>query len=516
MKKVLLVIIDALTSRIVQSELKKSTLPNMQALIDAGEWRDQCTAIFPSLTLAATPSIATGTYPKEHGVTGAYWYDKSENRIVYLSGEPWMVMRLGAGTFLQDFLVNLNHKWLSAKTIFERVEQAEKTSASLNWFVYHGIVEHTMNTSILGMIPNAPKSATVFGPSTLHLGGFTNHTDTLDDDTTIGITGHPFNRFGFTDVETGHLLTQLAEKDAFSDFTLAYFPDNDFKSHKVGPKNAAETLHKVDEYIGNMIDAYGGLDQFLSDMAVIITGDHSQSDIVDNHEDSIIDLKDLLDDFHVSEIGKGWVDDEDIIICPNGRAACIYLRNPTVSNTEKVIHDLLQEKRIDQVICRSSLVNPETDGYQVFTQDRGNLWFNHSQNEVMAHDHYGCGWQWSGDLSALGKTDQQDGIITFEDYPNAFERVSMLLDSEQSGDIWLTAHLGHDFIIPGLEAHTGGGSHGSLHVFDSSSPLIIAGHPDNMIVPDVPRSVDLVPMAMEILELSGHHPVGESHVLQTR
>jgi len=515
-KKSLLIIIDALTSRIVQSELKAGNLPTMQKLIDAGHWRDLCTAIFPSLTLAATPSITTGRYPFEHGMMGAYWYDKTENRVVYFGGDPWMVMRQGPGRFLTDFLVNLNHHWLRSDTIFEKVEAQGKSAASLNWFVYHGNVKHEIDMALLDIVPNAPGSTEIYGPSTLHLGNFTNVTETLGDEE-ITVNGHPFNRFGFKDEVTGKLLAHIAEEKAFSDFTLAYFPDNDFNSHEVGPANAVETLHKVDGYLEEMITAYGGIDAFLDDIAIVITGDHSQSDIVDDEEKSAINLEDILNEFKVSEVGKGWTSDEEIIICPNGRAASFYLRDPSQKNINAVIEQLLQDERIDQVMCHGMFIKKDDNGFHVFTQDRGKLQFKAAQSNSMAQDRYGGQWQWSGELGVFGKSDQQDKVITFEDYPNAFERISMLLGADRSGQIWASAHIGYDFVIPGIEAHTGGGSHGALHYLDSSPPLIAAGVPDDITIPDVPRSVDLVPLCLQVLGLSDPaFSIGQNRIRETK
>jgi hypothetical protein len=48
------------------------------------------------------------------------------------------------------------------------------------------------------------------------------------------------------------------------------------------------------------------------------------------------------------------------------------------------------------------------------------------------------------------------------------------LDSEHSGDLWVTARPGCEFEVPGGKAHLGGSSHGSLHALDSFSPVIVA------------------------------------------
>ena len=44
-----------------------------------------------------------------------------------------------------------------------------------------------------------------------------------------------------------------------------------------------------------------------------------------------------------------------------------------------------------------------------------------------------------------------------------------------SGEVLLSAAPGHEFIDWGRQAHTGGGSHGSLHACDSLGALVIHG-----------------------------------------
>ena len=74
MKKVLLIIIDALASRVVQPALNSNRLPNFNRLYEAATLRSESISIFPSITPAATSSLITGVYPQKHGISGAYWY----------------------------------------------------------------------------------------------------------------------------------------------------------------------------------------------------------------------------------------------------------------------------------------------------------------------------------------------------------------------------------------------------------------------------------------------------------
>ena len=94
----------------------------------------------------------------------------------------------------------------------------------------------------------------------------------------------------------------------------------------------------------------------------------------------------------------------------------------------------------------------------------------------------------------------QDGILVFPDYPNAFERIAGALDCSTSGPLWLTAKLGHELIVPHIKPYVGGGSHASLHRLDSQPPLIVAGMPEKVIVPEFPRIIDIVPLCQTCLQ----------------
>ena len=93
-----------------------------------------------------------------------------------------------------------------------------------------------------------------------------------------------------------------------------------------------------------------------------------------------------------------------------------------------------------------------------------------------------------------------NGLLTFPDYPNAFERIASALDCPTSGPLWLTAKLGHELIIPAIKPYPGGGSHASLHRLDSQPPLIVAGAPENVAVPEFPRIIDIAPLCLDCIQ----------------
>jgi predicted AlkP superfamily pyrophosphatase or phosphodiesterase len=105
--KVLLIVIDAATSRVVSPAIQTGQLPTMQRLAEVGCLHESVT-MFPSITPAATASIITGQYPARSGIVGASWYDEAEQNVAYFGDDFWVVAREGFRRFLDDFLVGLN------------------------------------------------------------------------------------------------------------------------------------------------------------------------------------------------------------------------------------------------------------------------------------------------------------------------------------------------------------------------------------------------------------------------
>src|SRR5690606_17704589 len=105
---------------------------------------------------------------------------------------------------------------------------------------------------------------------------------------------------------TSDYLLDLADADPFPQFTLAYFPNNDFQSHEVGPEEAVEVVEKVDAVLGEFIERRGGMDHFLDEFTIVITGDHSQCPQAEDKSERVIDLSKVLDDYQFPDPGKLW------------------------------------------------------------------------------------------------------------------------------------------------------------------------------------------------------------------
>ncbi|MBA3887435.1 MAG: alkaline phosphatase family protein, partial [Acidobacteria bacterium] len=493
--KVLLVVIDAATPHVVCPAIHTGRLPNLRRLAEAGGMHEASASIFPSITPAATTSIITGAYPSEHGIAGASWYDEARDEVAYYGDDFWTIAREGFGAFVRDFLLRLNGDRLRAPTLFEMVERAGRSAACLNYLVFRGLFAHRVNMpKLIATLPGVPFTETVEGPSTLSLGDFVGtrsaHGRRLDDK------GGLLHRFGMDDASTGAMLRDLAEGSGLPDFTVAYFADNDFRSHEVGPVAALPVVERVDAMLGEAFDAAGGLDRLLLDTVVIVTSDHGHCEVLGADRGGLVQLDECLGNYTQADLARPWKAGDEVMICPNMRAAQIYLQRPSADLVARISDDLLGHPGVDQVMWQTKLTRPGAAGYTV-ASFRGRMEFARGDGPGgSSTDVFGGTWHWSGEGAVLG-IEMEGRLLRFAAYPNAFERLAGVLDLDKSGEIWVTARPGCEFEVAGGKAHTGGASHGALHALDSLSPVIVAG--GGIRLPREMRSVDIGPLCMEAL-----------------
>lgn len=512
MKPVILVIVDALTSRFVMPAMERGELPALASLARVGALNPTCISMFPSITPAATATLLTGAYPYRHGIAGASWYDDEQQRVIYYSTDIWTILREGMGNFFEDFLYQLNHVRLQVPTLFEHVERAGFSAASLNNLLYRGDVEHELKVPmLLRLLPGMPSSKQISGPTGLLLGEFAQEGLDAGGPLPKDADGVPF-RFGMDDATTAQALLHLARTDTLPVLTVAYFPDTDFKSHKVGPAEALETVRKVDDHLAELIETLGGVERLAERYCLVVTGDHSHAAIVDDNAG--ITLDELIPELKVASSGSDW-QDEDLLICMNLRAAQIYMRAPSAEIAEQIAASLLADGRIDQLFWRPRDVKQRERGYVVVTADRGRLrfWAGADGNNT-ARDAYDQAWSWEGDLRSLDASVEK-GRLNFGVYPNAFERIAAGLDHKSAGPLWVTARPGYSLHLSsmsGIEIHGGGGNHGALHADDSVVPLFLVGAPDGVAIPEHPRTVDVAPLCLAAIGIPNDLGLGISRI----
>jgi hypothetical protein len=204
--------------------------------------------------------------------------------------------------------------------------------------------------------------------------------------------------------------------------------------------------------------------------------------VLEDEDAAVVRLDDVLDGFRRARLGSPWRERDEIMICPNMRAAQVYVRDP--ERIAAVVRAMRQEPRIDLIMWRDEA--GETRRYRV-AGPHGTLTF----------------WSVDGAWRSEGEP------LPPEDYPNALERIAGALDAGAAGDVWATVRPGCEFAARGGRPHVGGGSHGALHALDSLSPVICAGVP--FALPQALRSIDLAGICLRALGLPGEVESGRGN-----
>ena len=70
--------------------LKQSDIPNLRRMMQSGMYREgQC--VMPSVTNVNNSSIATACFPREHGITGNYFYDRASGQGTYMESPEFLL-----------------------------------------------------------------------------------------------------------------------------------------------------------------------------------------------------------------------------------------------------------------------------------------------------------------------------------------------------------------------------------------------------------------------------------------
>jgi hypothetical protein len=221
-----------------------------------------------------------------------------------------------------------------------------------------------------------------------------------------------------------------------------------------------------------------------------VCSDHSQSTV-----ESEIDLFRAFDGFGVLAAGATPGDEDEIAVCPNSRAAQVYVldRERRGELVPRIERTLLGLDGVDVVLRRSdhpdgeAIVRGQRDGVvrELRFTPRGDL-----------VDLRGAHWSVEGDLDLLA-LDVRDGRIASATYPDALARAWSALRCPTAGEVLASARPGYEFLDWGGAHHVGGGSHGSLHANDSLASLIWCGTGPEAASREQWTLRDIVPLVCE-------------------
>jgi hypothetical protein len=341
--------------------------------------------------------------------------------------------------------------------VFETLDDHDVRTAGTTYLIYRGRYEHQVaqESTLARLVTSTLFRRTVLGPREFF------YSDLYASQRTgcRGALGMP----GVRDQHTGCVGSYLAEHDLY-DFMLFSLPDNDGWSHRNGPEAQVTSIAAADRQIERLMQAAGGVDEFLAQNAVIVCSDHSQAAVTDR-----IRLDQALADFHIATPSQSKSVGAELAVSPASRSAMIYALD--LDRRDRLVLRAVAAIRGVPGIDLAMYLTPARDAGVIRDGNGRELRFAPGGELV---DLGGEHWSVDGELGVLDAR-VTDGRFESPEYPDALARVWSALRCETAGDILLSAAPGYEFVDWGGADHVGGGSHGSLHRSDSHGALLWCG-----------------------------------------
>jgi predicted AlkP superfamily pyrophosphatase or phosphodiesterase len=265
-RKLVLIVIDGLTAGAFEAAVENGLAPTLGLLAREGHYRRALSA-FPSLTPVCLSTIATGAGPDVHEIPHLVWWHRGERRLVEYGSSFGALRAAGLTRSLRDAIVDMNRRHLGADavTVFEALEDAGLVPAAVNFTCYRGRTLHTAT------LPGVPP---VLGPRRFFFFNL------FESDPTGAPLAVRNRASGTVDAYAAAVARWLVVRDGF-DFLVYYLSDYDFASHALGPDDARRELAQTDAHVRALVEAAGGLDEFLERYAVVVCSDHGQTEVTD-------------------------------------------------------------------------------------------------------------------------------------------------------------------------------------------------------------------------------------------
>ncbi len=455
-KKVVLTVIDALAPEALEQAVADGKAPVLARLMEEGHYVPDCVSTFPSVTPVAASAIATGTGPAGHLIPSMNWYHRGEERYVEYGTSFGASRAHGLFRSLQDTVYNMNLSHLSQerRTVFEHLDDAGLRTACTTYLIYRGRHRHepSGDSPYRRLAEAAQFRHAVWGARELFYADLFDSRNT-GCQSTLGMPGQ-------RDQHSACVGAHLVEHDLF-DFLLFSLPDNDTHSHRAGPEGQPESIADADRALDRLMQAAGGVDEFLADHAVVVMSDHSQDTVRE-----ATNLSASLDRWRVMAPVDPDPESAQVALCPGSRSAQVYVLGSGRSETvaRQVAEDLEDVRGVD-------LIARLEGGHGVAWTPRGELRFRPGSG---VRDARGATWELEGDHAALDLF-VSAGEVSYGDYPDALRRLWSALTCPRAGEVVVSAEPGFEFTDWGGSDHVGGGSHGSLHECDSLGVLLMHG-----------------------------------------
>jgi Type I phosphodiesterase / nucleotide pyrophosphatase len=498
-KKLILAYVDSLRTDMLERAVADGRAPVFASLIERGVLIPDCVSSFPSVTPVACAEMVTGVGADRHWISGMNWYHRLERRYVEYGSSLEASRAFGIFRSLYDLVYNMNLAHLSpeVETLFESLDDAGARTACTPFLIYRG--RHRHRVSLDGLLRRAVDATRLkfrhhtWGPGELFYGDLYASREVPCRSTSI-----PGARDGYSACCAAELV-----KDDLYDFLLLSLPDNDNYSHRHGPEASVESIAKADGCFAKLVEAAGGLDEFLERNALVLLADHSQTAV-----DRGLPLAEILGrEWKVLQPSEERPELAQLAVSPTGRAAHVYL---LPGEGERADHDevggRLRETEGVELVCR--LEGPgggpldrrepgmPAEGGERAVVERGGGRLRFRPGKAIA-DLRGGRWEVEGETAVLDAA-VEGGVLRSEEFPDPLARIWSALTAPHAGDFVVSLALGYEAVDWGGVTHVPGGSHGSLHRGDSLGPLLFVGcGPDDPSEREQWALRDVAPIVLE-------------------
>ncbi|MBT2640091.1 MULTISPECIES: alkaline phosphatase family protein [unclassified Bacillus (in: firmicutes)] len=479
-KRVVMIVVDSLMDQPLQSSLEEDKVSALRFLINHGKYYPEMVSAFPTMSVVIDSTLLTGTYADQHKVPALVWYDSNEKRFISYGSAQKEIRKLGVKQVLENSLFQLNHRHLSpaVKTIHEELKGQ---SASINTLVYRG--GHSKPLSVprgLSWPGLVEEDASIKGPEYFSY-GLLSKLDPKNPHT------HLWQGFGFNDQFAAQELKYLIKHNRLPSYSLVYFSDNDKQVHKKGV-SVTKGIEDADKQLQEILNTYPAWEEALNDTAWIIMGDSGQTDLKNDKEQALIDLRVLLKEYRIHKIDGPVKEKDQIVLGLNERMTFIYLLDQNIK-IDDLSSILSKDRRIDQIAWKQGesvkVISGDHSGYLLF-----------KPNGDFA-DQYGKTWCIEGNFDILDLEANGKNQIEYNDYPDGLARLYSSFYSHSGIYMVVNAKPGYEFVGEESPTHVGGAAHGSLHKQDTFFPVIVAGTEQE---PQHERIMDFKEWVMRILE----------------
>jgi len=485
-RKLCLVMVDSLRTDKLEEAVAEGKAPHFAELLRRGELVPDCVSAFPSVTPVCCSEIATGETADRHWISGMNWYHRVERRYVEYGSSFESTRAFGLFRATYDVVYNMNMGHLSpeVETVFESLGDAGYRTACTPFLIYRGRTRHELGLD--GLLKRGAAAAgfrhAVYGPDELFYAELFNSRPVPCKPTLA--------RPGTRDEFSACVGRELAADPGSYDFLLFSLPDNDYHSHRFGPDAMVASIFHADRCFGELVDAWGGMDDFLAEHAVILMADHGQTNV-----EHPLDLAgELGQEWRVLQPSSDQPELAELAVSPTARAANVYV---LVDEAQRAnVHARIRERVA--ALEGTDLVAwlEDADGAPCVREGSGSptlsdpgvravvargdreLRFRPAAGAgaeaTAAADRRGRAWELDGELATLEL--RRDGrFVDSHAYPDALGRMWSALTAPHAGDLIVSLALGWECVDWGGTTHAGGGSHGSLHRDDSLVPLLTVG-----------------------------------------